>query len=234
MSLTLAFGFLLLVVVLVATGSFIAGRAFGRGMTSTRLGGIGRIQEIGEYVALRTECRDVGRARDKDSWFGRGRLVLITCEMIVEHRFNLRELVIRPTVDSLDLIVPEATITVSHGDVTVEHLQSGTFFGIPVRRPGPEDLTRLLTEARTNMDANQERRNDYLTGRARDSVRVFLLGLAAHLAPGTHVRIVFDGPSGQASDEPPALPRATRPLVSVAVPDAGASLPKILNAAPFA
>ncbi len=161
---------------------------------STHYGGIGRIREIGELVALRIDCADVAWAADKVRWFGRGRSLLMTCDMVVEYRFDMREAVISHTSGGIDILMPECQVTVSHGDVKVVHMQHGTVMGLPVRRLDANDINRLLAEARENVNSKRDRREDYLAARAQDSARSMLLGYASLIAPAETIRIVFADP----------------------------------------
>jgi hypothetical protein len=179
---------------------------------STHYGGIGRIREIGELVALRIDCADVAWAADKDRWFGRGRSLLMTCDMVVEYRFDMREAVISHTSGGIDSLMPECQVTVSHGDVKVVHMQHGTVMGLPVRRLDANDITRLLAEARENVNSKRDRREDYLAARAQDSARSMLLGYAGLIAPTETIRIVFAEPlDGNQSRHvaPPAVGQRT-------------------------
>lgn len=161
---------------------------------STHYGGIGRIREIGELVALRIDCADVAWAADKDRWFGRGRSLLMACDMVVEYRFDMREAVISRTSGGIDILMPECQVTVSHGDVNVVHMQHGTVMGLPVRRLAANDINRLLAEARENVNSKRDQREDYLAARAQDSARSMLLGYAGLIAPTETIRIVFAEP----------------------------------------
>jgi len=201
---------LALLIVAVAAGCFIFGRTLRGGLRSDHLGGIGSIRNLGVYVALRTDCKDVGRATDHDSWLGRPRLLLATCEMIIEHRFDLRAMRIRQRPGGVDLVLPEATVMISHGDVRVEYMQSGTVFGLPIRRLRACHINHLLAKARENMSASQARPNDFLAESARESVRSFLLDLAAKLAPELTVHIVFEE-GGVAVGTRPSASHADRP-----------------------
>lgn len=165
-----------------------------RHLPSTHYGGIGRIREIGELVALRIDCADVAWAADKNRWFGRGRSLLMTCDMVVEYRFDMREAVISHTSSGIDILMPKCQVTVSHGDVKVVHMQHGTVLGLPVRRLDADDINRLLAEARENVNSKRDRREDYLAARAQDSARSMLLGYAGLIAPAETIRIVFADP----------------------------------------
>lgn len=214
---------LFLCIAAVAVGCFFVGRHFHGGLISDHLAGIGRIREIGEYVALRTECRNIGRGLERDHWFCRGRLLLATCEMIIEHRFDLRAMQIRRRPGGVDLVLSGPTMLVSHGEVRVEHMQAGTVLGLPILWIRAGHINRLLARARANMTANQTRADDYLSARARDSVRSFLMSLAAELAPGLSVRVLFaDGrdDGGPETGDSRVSPATQDSLVTAArVPD---------------
>lgn len=197
----------ILAVAAIGGACFFVGRRLGRGLTSSHYGGIGRIREIGELVALRVDCSEVAWAAEPDGVIGRGKSLLAKCDLVIEHRFNLRDMVIRPTVDGVELLVPKATVTINHGDVRVVHMQHGTVLGVPCRRLGVDDINRLLTEARENVNATRQCRDNYLESRAQDSARTLLLSYAAIFAPDEKVRIVFGGSSAATTE--PLLAAAT-------------------------
>jgi len=180
---------------------FFVGRRLGRSLSSSHYGGIGRIREIGELVALRVDCSEVAWASEPDGVIGRGKSLLAKCDLVIEHRFNLRDMVIRPAVDGIELLVPEATVTINHGAVQVVHMQHGTVLGVPCRRLGVGDINRLLAEARENVNAKRQGRDSYLDSRAQDSARTLLLSYAAIFAPDEKVQIIFGG-SSTATTEP--------------------------------
>ena len=165
----------ILTVAAIGVACFFVGKSLGRGLTSAHYGGIGRIREIGELVALRVDCSEVAWASEPDGLVGRGRSLLAKCDLVIEHRFNLRDMVIHPTGDGIELLVPAAAVTISHGDVKVVHMQHGTILGVPCRGLGVHDINRLLSEARENMNARRHGGDDYLAARAQDSARTLLL-----------------------------------------------------------
>ena len=181
----------ILTVAAIGVACFFVGKSLGRGLTSAHYGGIGRIREIGELVALRVDCSEVAWASEPDGLVGRGRSLLAKCDLVIEHRFNLRDMVIHPTGDGIELLVPAAAVTISHGDVKVVHMQHGTILGVPCRGLGVHDINRLLSEARENMNARRHGGDDYLAARAQDSARTLLLSYASLFAPSEKVRIVF-------------------------------------------
>lgn len=196
----------------LAAGCFFAGSVFGRGPSTTHYGGIGKIRELGELVVLRVECGEHDWAYDRDAWYGRGRSLLVKCDLSVEYRFNLHDVVIRHAGDAIDLVMPPPTITVAHGDVQVVHMQHGTILGVPCRRLGVHDINRLLAEARANIDARRERGDDYLAARARDQARSILLAYAALAAPAEKIRVLFDdAPASLADDRSAAVALAAVP-----------------------
>lgn len=169
-----------------------------RQLPSAHYGGIGRIREIGELVALRIDCADVAWAADKNRWFGLGRSLLMTCDMVVEYRFDMRAAVISHTSGGIDILMPKCEVTVSHGDVKVVHMQHGTVMGLPVRRLDANDINRLLAEARENVNSKRDRREGNLTARAQDSARSMLFDYASLIAPAETLRIVFAEPLDKA------------------------------------
>jgi hypothetical protein len=197
---------LIVVVVLAVAGiggaCFFVGRKLSRGLSSAHYGGIGRIREIGELVALRVDCSEVAWASEPDGLIGRGKSLLAKCDLVIEHRFNLRDMVIRPSADGIELLVPEAIVTINHGDVQVVHMQHGTILGVPCRRLGVHDINQLLSEARENVNAHRKSGDDYLLTRAQDSARTLLLSYAALFAPAEKVRIVFED---RGNSMPPTL-----------------------------
>ena len=133
----------------------------------------------------------------------------MTCDMVVEYRFDMREAVISHTSGGIDILMPECQVTVSHGDVKVVHMQHGTVMGLPVRRLDANDINRLLAEARENVNSKRDRREDYLAARAQDSARSMLLGYAGLIAPAETIRIVFADGKQSRHVAPPAVGQRT-------------------------
>jgi hypothetical protein len=194
----------ILVVAAVGATCFLVGRALGLRLTSSHYGGIGRIREIGELVALRVDCSEVAWASDPNGLLGRGRSLLARCDMVIEHRFNLRGMVIRTTGDGIELRLPAATVAVSHGAIELVHMQHGTVLGVPCRRIGAADINRLLAEARENANSRRQGMADDLAARAQDSARNLLLSYASIFAPAEKVRIIFTANAEATTASPPA------------------------------
>jgi len=206
---------LIVVAVLAVAGigvaCFFVGRKLSRGLSSTLYGGIGQIREIGELVALRVDCSEVAWASEPDGLIGRGKSLLAKCDLVIEHRFNLRDMVMRPSVDGIELLVPEAIVTINHRDVQVVHMQHGTILGVPCRRLAVRDINQLLSEARENVNAQRQSGDDYLLARAQDSARTLLLSYASLFAPAEKVRVVF-------ADRENSMPSTLLPAPAVSHP----------------
>lgn len=175
----------------IVAAIFYVGTKLGRALSTSHCGGIGMIREIGELVALRVDCSDVGWATDKGSLLGRGRSLLAKCDMVLEYRFNLRNVLIRQTVFGIEVVLPQAEVTVSHGAVNVVHMQHGTLLGIPLRRLRVFDINRLLDEARRNITAKAHRSDDYLATRAQECARAIIGEYISRFAPTDRIRIMF-------------------------------------------
>lgn len=191
---------------------------------STHYGGIGRIREMGEIVAMRLDCTDSGWAREASRWFGRGRCLLINSEIVVEYRYDIRSAVIRRDGDGVEVRLPPCEVTVNHGAIDVVFMQHGTVFGVPLRRLDEADISRLIADARTNVASKRGRADDELLQRARERVRTLLLDYARVIAPSDSVSVTFTDEIPE-SDSPSLLRRSGGTPAALAGAPASLNLP---------
>lgn len=190
--------------------------------TSTHYGGIGRIREMGEIVAMRLDCTDSGWAREPSGWLGRGRCLLINSEIVIEYRFDVRRAIITRDDTGVEVRLPPCEVTIHHGTIDVVFMQHGTILGMPLCRLDEGDISRLIAEARTNVTSKRQHADDALLVRARESVRTLLLDYARVIALMESVSVSFSG-------EPAAMEAVTTlPLRSGIMPTL-ASAASLLN-----
>jgi hypothetical protein len=175
---------------------FFSRKGFGRSITTSQYASLGRIREIGELVALRIDCSEIGWSTHRSSLWTRGKSLLAKCDMILEYRFNLRNVVIRPTSRGVDLIMPEPDVTVTHGDVDVVHMQHGAVLGLPLFRLNVHDINSLLKEARSAITAKAKLGGPSLNERAEHYARLILTSYISPLAPAEKIRIMFQNQQG--------------------------------------
>lgn len=169
----------------------VALRRSDRATRATHLAGIGAFHDVGEIVALRVETTGVGRAREASRWYSRGRNVVITCDMVMEYRFDMRRALVTRRRGGIEVRMPPCDVTVSHGNIEVELIQAATVIGLPVRGVDEAGLSRMIAEARENVGARHRSRCGSLLARACENARRLLADYAGVVAPAEEVRIVF-------------------------------------------